>query len=287
MARTIQEIYNVMVAEKETLTELNALQPNIDSSQTLLTDLTSASRVAVWRLLFFVIAVCIWTNEKLFDEHILWIENRASQLIVGTTKWYQTITLEFQYGDSLVMVGDVYQYPIITPANQIVKLASVNEVGGQVLVKVAKLSGLTRVPLTVPELASLQTYLNKRKFAGVIVNAISRNADLLKIHYKVYYDPLVLTPTGELISTPGVFPVEDAINNYCVGLKFDGVFVTTDLTDKIQQSEGVINPVFQTAEVKYGSNPYTVMGDTYNPNAGYMAVDSAYPLSTTITYIQS
>ncbi len=287
MARTIQEIYDVMIAEKQTMAELNALQPNIDSSQTLLTDLTSASRVAIWRLLFFVVAVAIWTNEKLFDELKAWIEVRLSEQRIGNLKWYQKKALEFQYGDALVIINDSYQYTSINPSNQIVKLASVNEVGGQVLVKVANLSSGTPVPLSVPELQAFQNYLNKIKVAGVLVNALSRNADSLKIHYKIYYDPLVLTPTGELISNPGTFPVEDAINNYCKGLDFDGVFVTTLLTDKIQKAIGVINPVFQTGEVKYGSNPYTVLGDKYNPNAGYLEVDPAYPLSTTITYIQA
>lgn len=287
MARSIQTIYNVMITEKETMAELNNLQPSIDSAQTLLDDLTSASRVAIWRLLFFVMAVAIWTNEKLFDEHILWIENRALQLIVGQLKWYRTKALEFQYGDALVMVDDIYQYSPITTANQIVKLASVNEVGGQVLIKLAKLSGETPIPLTTPELDAFVAYIQKVKFAGVIVSSISRDADLLKIHYKIYYDPLVLTATGELISTPGTFPVEDSINNYCKGLPFDGIFTPTALTDKIQQSVGVINPVFQTAEVKYGSNPYVSIGDSYNPNAGYLQIDTDYPLSATVTYIQA
>lgn len=287
MARTIQEIYDVMITEKQTMSELNALQPNIDSSQTLLSDLTSSSRVAIWRLLFFVVAVAIWTNEKLFDDLKAWIELRLSEQRIGNLKWYQKKALEFQYGDALVMIDDTYRYATTNTTNQIVKLASVNEVGGQVLVKVANLSSGVPVPLSVTELQAFQDYLNKIKVAGVLVNALSRSADILKIYYKVYYDPLVLSPSGELISNPGVFPVEDAINNYCKGLDFDGVFITTNLTDKIQQVIGVVNPVYQNAEVKYGSIPYTPLGDNYNPNAGYLQIDSAFPLSTTITYIQA
>ncbi len=287
MARTIATIYNAMVLEKETMTQLNALQPNIDSSQTLLADLTTASRVAIWRLMFFIVSVSIWTLEKLFDEHVAWIENRALELIVGTVKWYNTISLEFQYGDSLVLVGDTYQYSPVVEANRIISLASVNEVGGQVLIKVAKLSGSTPIPLTTPELDAFKYYINKRKFAGVIINAISRAADQLKIQYKIYYNPLVITSTGESISSPGNFPVEDAINNYIKNLPFDGIFKITDLTDKIQLAAGVVDPVFQTAEVKYGANPYTLMVDKYNPNAGYLEIDPSNPLSSTLTYILS
>ena len=41
MARTISEIYNAIISEKQNQTELTALQPAIDNSQTLLEDLTS------------------------------------------------------------------------------------------------------------------------------------------------------------------------------------------------------------------------------------------------------
>lgn len=285
MARSIQTIYDAMITEKETMISLNSLQPSIDSSQTLLSDLTTSSRVAVWRLLFFVMAVGIWSLEKLFDEHVLWIENRAKQLIVGTAIWYRTKALEFQYGDALVMVDGVYQYSPVVSANQIVSLASVNEVGGQVLIKVAKSTSGIPEPLTTPELDAFIAYMKKIKFAGVYVSSISRDPDLLKIQYKIYYDPLVMNASGELISNTSIKPVEDAINNYCKELPFDGIFTLTELTDKIQQAVGVSNPVFQTAEVKYGVNPYVVMGDYYNPNAGYLKVDPAFPLTTTITYI--
>jgi hypothetical protein len=287
MARTISQIYNSMVLEKETMTELNALQPAIDNSQTLLSDLTSASRVAVWRLIFFVVSVSIWTLEKLFDEHIAWIDNRASELIVGSKKWYNTVALNYQHGDSLVLINDKFQYATINEANKIINLASVNEVGGQVLVKVAKLSGSTPIPLTTPELEAFQAYMKSMKFAGTVLNAISRPADQLMINYRIYYDPLVLSSTGESLSTPGVYPVEEAINNYIKKLPFDGIFKVTSLTDQIQLANGVVDPVFESAEVKFGANPYNQLIDKYNPNAGYMEIDPANPLSTTITYIQA
>ena len=69
MARQISEIYNELVLEKQNFTQLNALQPNIDSSQTLLNDLNTSSKVAVWRLIFFVVAVGIWSLENIFDIH--------------------------------------------------------------------------------------------------------------------------------------------------------------------------------------------------------------------------
>lgn len=288
MARTILQIYDEMILEKENQIQLNALQPSMDSGQTLLNDLTSTSKVAVWRLIFFVVAVQVWTLEKLHDEHKAWINKRASELIVGTTAWYHSISLQFQYGDSLVYDTDqkVYKYAAITPANQIIKLVSVNEVGGQLLIKLAKLDGGNLpIPLASGELTAFQAYMSKMKFAGVKVASVSRVADLLTISYHIYYDPLVLSSTGELISSPGTFPVEDAINNYIKNLDFDGVFSVTQLTDQIQASSGVVNPVFESAQAKFGVNPYVVINDYYKPNAGYLQIDPAIPLNTTIDYI--
>ena len=109
MARTVQQIYDEMIAEKESMAVLNTLQPNTDSAQTLLSDLTSSSKVAVWRLIFFVMAVGIWTVEKLFDEHVIWIENRATEMIVGTAVWCRVQAMEYKQGESLSYIEPVYK----------------------------------------------------------------------------------------------------------------------------------------------------------------------------------
>ena len=127
--------------------------------------------------------------------------------------------------------------------------------------------------------------MNKVKFAGVNIACISRDPDLLKVYFHVYVDPLVINSSGQLISNTAIKPVEDAINDYCKGLPFNGIFSITELTDKIQSATGVINPVFDSGAAKYGTNPYIALGDFYNPNAGYLKVDPGFPLSATITYL--
>lgn len=285
MARTIVQIYDSMIAEKQTMIALNTLQPSIDSSQTFLADLTSSSKVAAWRTMLFVMAVAIWTVEKLFDEHRVWIEARALELIVGTPSWYAQRALEFQYGETLVFVDGKYQYSAVNLAIRLVKLVSVNEINGQVYMKIAKLTGTNPVALTIPELAAFDAYMKKIKFAGVIVNTLSRPADLLRIQYHVYVDPLLMNINGELISNSTIKPVEDAINNYCKSLPFNGVFAITALTDKIQASAGVVNPVFENASAQYGLNPFVGINDYYNPNAGYLTIDPTFTLATSIVYI--
>ncbi len=285
MARSITQIYDTMISEKEMMVQLNELQPNIDNAQTLLTDLTSASKVAVWRLMLFVMAVSIWMVEKLFDEHKAWINQREKELIVGSQDWIAKRVLEFQYGDTLVWLNDKYQYATVDPALQIIDLVSVNESNGQVFIKVAKLVGGVPTELDVTELASFSSYVQKIKIAGIIYNSLSRPADNLKIYYHVYINPLVMNLNGELLSNPSIKPVELAITNYCKGLPFNGVFNITQLTDLIQNSEGVIDPVFDSAEASYGLSPYSPIVDNYISNAGYLKVDIGFPLSSTITYI--
>ncbi len=287
MARTIQEIYNDMASQKQAMTSLNDLQPNVDSAQTLLNDLTTPSRVARWRLIFFNIAVAIFSLEKLFDFHKEWIEQRTLEIETGTLPWYQAKSLEFQYGDSIQWNGKNYQYSAINVAAKIVKLCSVREVGSSVLLKIAKLSGTTAQELTPSEKLAFQYYINQVKFAGVKLVIVSRPADFIKLQYKVYYNPLLLNSIGEAISTPGTFPVRDAVNEYLLRMPFDGILSITGLTDAIQQAIGVVNPVHIASEAKFGALPYQTINDYYQADAGHMIVDPLFPLSSSIQYISA
>ena len=110
MARTIQQIFDEMIAEKETFTSLDDLVPNPDSSQTFLDDLTSASKVAIWRLMFWVVAFAIFVHEKLFDQHVIDIEARAKEIIPATTRFYVIESKKFQLGDSLIFDGEKFVF---------------------------------------------------------------------------------------------------------------------------------------------------------------------------------
>jgi hypothetical protein len=291
MARTIIQIYDEMIAEKQINTALTDLQPNIESGQNLLNDLTSASKVAVWRLIFFTVAVAIWTHEKIFDLHKLEIEKRASELITGTLRWYSEQALAFQYGDILVWNNQLlkYEYSSGSTGQKIVARASTIEVVGannQIRIKIAKLNNSGKlVPLSASEQNSFTTYINKIKFAGVNVAITNINPDQLKLSIRVDYNPLILTSTGELISTPGVYPVRDAINNYIANLPFDGVFNINAMIDKIQSADGVIDPVVLSCEAQTGSTPYVPISQNYTADAGYLEIDPSFPLDNTSVII--
>lgn len=286
MARDIKEIYNEMISEKESNAMLNSLQPNISSYQALLSDLTTQSKVAVWRLIFFVSAVSIWTLEKLFDEHKEWINERATELFTGSLQWYVQKALEFQLGYSLQFNGKQFEYATIDVNARIVKVAAATEVGTSVLIKVAKLdSNNLPTKLDPNEMEVFEKYIAKVKYAGLQVLAVSRSADLMKVFYHIHVDPLVINTNGELISNPSVKPIENVINKFIQNLPFNGEFKTTSLTDEIQKIEGVINPVLDSCEVRYGTQSFQPAGDAYIANAGYLKIDSGFPLTNTITYL--
>ena len=284
MARSITEIYDEIVAEMTTFSSLQELQPNIHDAQTLLTVITTQSKVAIWKLYIWIFAVAAWVQEVLLDKHRLEVEQRALEITVGNIPWYRDQSFIFQFGDALQYINNKYIYPVIDESKQVIKRCSVIEAGTQVRIKVAKLSGTTPVKLSISELTSFISYIQQVKVAGTDVAVISEDADKLKVGFNVHYNPLVMSPTGELISEPGTYPVHDSINNYIQQLPFDGVLNLTKLIDAVQAAKGVVDPVLNIAEATYGNVPYVAIAREYNAFAGHMAIDTNYPLVNMITY---
>lgn len=293
MSRTISEIYNQMLVEKETFSDLNQLTPltsaypTLTSAQKLLIDLTSTSKVAIWRLIFYVCAVAIW----IFENQIENIVNRA---VASTQPWWINTIKAFQYGDTLTWNGQSYSYATINPTKQIVTQCSISTSNGIMYIKVA--TGTTTLSaLTDSQLTSLRSYINLIMPVGTSYVLISNTADLLQLVYTVYIDTTIIyynssnpndALNGSLLSDPTTFPIVNAINNYIQYLdvfNFSGVFFVSKLTDAIQSVTGVSNVVANIVYAKYGSLPYTNVllnaSQSYVANAGYLQIDPASPLA--------
>lgn len=282
MARSIAEIYDEIVAEKQNMATLTALQPSIDDAQTLLNDLTTTSKVAIWRLWFWCVAFAIYTHESLFDTFSAQIETRSNEIIAGTPLWYQTESLAFQYGDSLTWNGSQYVYSTINTANQIIKRCAVVDLGYQVRFKVAKLdvNGLP-IPLTLAEKNAFISYLNQIKFAGTPTAVVSNNGDDLKLNLDIQYNAQILDVNGFELENPAVNPVLDAINSYIGNLPFNGVYNVMALVDSIQKANGVIDVRLNSSMAKYGALSYSNTSQNYTPDAGYLVYDA---LNSVINY---
>jgi len=277
--RTIQQIYDEIIKEKEQMSELSTLQPGVDSSQTLLNDLTSTSKVAVWRLWAWVMAVVIWTHEKLWVVFRTEVDAIVAAAIPGTARWYREMCLQFQYGDAMMYQNFKFIYNPINPDNRIIARASATEVGGNVLLKVAKLENNTTQKLTTDELEAFTSYISKIKFAGTYCQIISAEADLLRVSLKVIYDPIVMNGNGELLSNTSIKPVEQAISNYLAALPWDGKLLLSALVDAVQNTSGVVDVVINNAFAKaYAAATWNTISRYYYTVSGWIINDNNYPL---------
>jgi hypothetical protein len=273
-----------MIAEKNTMSSLNNLQPNVDTSQTLLTDVTSESKVGRWRLMLWAVATCAAAVDIIFDLQIIILEALSKKSRYGTIPWYIQQAYDFQYGDTLVWQNNQWQYATVTPANQIIKRAAAQELGNLVNIKLAKLSGGIPTKLNSTEFTAASAYYAKKKPAGIQLNIITDDPDELILYTKINFDALLLDNTGQLLSSPGTYPAIDAINNFLTNVIFDGTFELCDYIDALQKATGVKSAYIISASGRYGANPFVSFTERYYPNSGHMKISVANPLTSTLTY---
>lgn len=231
------------------------------------------SKVSLESIWFSIVASAIWVLESIFDVFRGEVEARISSAVVASIPWYHQIALEFQYGDELVFDEETQQfvYPEIHPAKQVVKFAAARDLGGGVLVlasgadsegKPVKLSNAVR--------AALESYLNQRKPAGVLLEVESHDPDEVFVYGKVQYDPQLLNANGELLADTSVRPVDDAIAAYLHDIVYGGVLNKTKLTDAIQGAVGVVDVILEEVEVKpeYAATEEPIVGNNYTSYSG-------------------
>lgn len=283
MGRKIQDIFNEIIAEKETFSSLDGLEPPVipDPSQSLLTELTSTSKVAVWQLKFWVQAVAIFIHEGFFDVFKSDVETRALEIIPATTRFYVLESFKFQLGDELVFIDGQFKFEDSTSASalakQIIKQASARDINEVVTIKIAQDDGSGGLEeLSALDKTAFDAYIEKIKIAGIKTIIISDVPDILKLAYTIEFDPLVMKSDGTLIEG-GSSPVQEAIDANIEGLDFDSIFRVQDLTDSIQLARGVVNVIADVVEAKFGLLDFTdilaVPTEIYLPNAGYLVTD--------------
>jgi len=299
MARTIQTIYDAIITEKETFASLDGLVPNPDQSQTFLADLTSGSKVAIWRLLFWVFAVAIYVHEQIFDLHQAQVDEDIANKTFGQLPWYNSTSEAFQNGYELTWnnAAQVYEYTDTTSQaaldSQIITQAAASILdtgtGYQIILKVAKGTIGSLSALSSSEIISYTSYIDKVKPAGTNTAIISTAADDIRISITITFDPLIIemdgsTPQrGVLISDGSTYPAEVAVTNYIQNIDFDSFFKVMDLVDALQAADGVLNVSVQHCDARYGVTDYIdimeVPEQVYNANAGYLAMASGNGLN--------
>lgn len=320
MARTLKEIYNDLVASKESDSDFDELLPNPDNwtslynfnnfkllANTILKSL-SRSKVAVWRLMMYTVAYALYYQEKLFDVFKTEVSTLIENSRIGQMDWIISKVKSFQYGDELIWDGTEYTYETIDEDKQIITQASATVASRIITIKAAKGDVGSLSALSADEKTALQYYLVGQGIqfaedgvlpAGTQVLLISENADDLKLAYTIVYDPQVLNSNGELLSDTSTKPVEVAINNYIQQLPFNSKLRISALTDVIQDADGVVDAICDQAQARYSSVEYTdilaTTQESYSAYSGYMSMAENhgldgyydYPanITRTLTYI--
>ncbi|QFG53630.1 hypothetical protein [Chryseobacterium sp.] len=248
MARTVTEIKNSISAAfvaNSSVQQLYALDPAQDFNDQF-------SIVSFESVFFDVIARIVWTLESIFDVHKAETAEMISQQKVPGLRWYRNLALRFQYGFDLVDETDQFrpdyfepgsnQWITATPdqvqASKIIKYAAVTKVDGasKISMKIAPENGDDI--FTNDQMTAFAEYIEETQAAGDHIVIVNYKPDILKINFRIVYDPLVLLSNGMSILT-GAEPVKEAIHKFLKNLPFNGELSVQKLEAAVMAAEGV------------------------------------------------
>ncbi len=270
MARTIPEIFDTIQAAR--------------AASSALAGLNSPSATSLHRLWAYVTATAHWAHEQLWARHQADVDAALARAKPGTAAWYADQALLFQEGDTLIADDLGVRYPAgNTGARIITRAAAIeNELSGKLFIKVAKNGTATGTlaPLSAAQLTQVRGYFDRKGFAGVRKEIVSRAADRLRTVARVYYDPLI---DVEALKTQ----VQAAVQGYLAQLEFNGLLYLARVQDAIQAVPGVKDVQMVTVSARAGAGAPTTITRVYETQAGYIVTDEAAgsTLADTITYL--
>lgn len=280
MARSAEEIFNSMVAERQTLAELAALLPNYNLPPLgsdnpfllLLKEISSSSATAIWRLELYIAAQAAAEQEQLWDSFQTTVQAILDSQRPAVKDWYRTEALKFQDNYELFWNGEKWMYLADDPAARIIAQCSVIELpNGQLRIKVAKDDGSGNlVALSGAQLARFNAYMQKIKYAGTNLTCVSFSADTINTLFNFKYDAMLVLDDLKLAA-------KAAIKNYLKSLRFDGAVNLNAIIDALQAVPGIVDAVPVAFQAKYGALPYSnyLAQGEYATNAGYAILDEA------------
>lgn len=266
MARDPQVIYDEMLTEKQSRTELDALD--------------TPSNTGIWHAWLRLFAQFHSWIEQKWDAFKLEIQAIIDSNQFGTLLWWAKEIKSYQHGDILSFINNRYVYAVIDPSKQIIHFVSFADERGLVKIKVAKINEGRPEQLDPEEAAGLLSFVRQRRPPGTRVAVESLPADKLRtrliVHFNAQLGLEVIRPL-----------VEASYINYVNNIIFDGVYYTNKMIDELQAIPGVIEEQVEVIEIaaKQGTDPYVAFKSKYQAKSGYYEVDPDYPLSDTISYI--
>lgn len=265
MARTVQTIYDGMIAEQNSgdFPELNALN--------------SPSNTAIYRLFYWIVAMAINIHETIMDVFQADINTQLEQSVYGTKKWFAVQSKLFQYGDEILFDGNGKPYyAIVDPTLCVVgRVAVVELTDGTVLLKVSQLDGTV---LSGLQLTAFTAYIDKIKPAGCITTCTSLNPDQLRITGNYYYDPQ-FDPADVLTD------IEAKINAFLLAIDYNAALYANKVNAEFENCLGYVDWLPTAIEVDVAT-VWTSIGRVFTAESGNFNIAvTPDDLATTITLI--
>lgn len=236
MSRTINDIYNEAVQERNKRLELHEFQ--------------SDSKVSIMNGITWTFSAIIHAFETLLDVFAIDISQAINQRVNGTPDFYANALLQYQTGDDLTIREDglAFGYANIDETKQIITQVSYSEstddinLDSKLLLKVAMGTKGNLSALPPEELIPINSYINKLKFAGTRIEVISREGDILIPRVQVYYD-------GAILEVEVYDNIEEKLNDYIMNIPFDSSIYTSKIVEAIRSAEHVTDVYIDTTAI--------------------------------------
>ncbi|WP_234111689.1 nucleotidyltransferase [Chryseobacterium sp. R2A-55] len=241
MNKTLAEIIQNLFDAKESNTELAPL--------------TSTSKTAIWRQIMEAVAFVIFNFQEAVRMHMEEIDTKIREQKVPTLRWYRNLALRFQYGFDLIPETDEFRpdyYDAISDnwivadedqinSSKIIKYAAVtrNVTNGKVRISMKIAGDNIDAAISDEKVVSFKKYIEETQATGDNIVIVNYTPDILKINFKIAYNPSVLLENGQSILLGNVFPVVEAIRKFMKNLPFNGELSVQKLEAAILAVEGV------------------------------------------------
>ncbi|WP_312398802.1 nucleotidyltransferase [Chryseobacterium sp.] len=259
MNKTLQEIINQIL-------DLKNENPDLQS-------LNTSSKTSFWKKIFDTVAFVIWNFQEACKLHLKEIETMIQEQKVPTLRWYRNQALRFQYGFSLLPESDQFspQYEnedgeMVDATlediekSKVIKYVAVTKAAttSKISMKISTEENDEIVPVSDDVGQAFRAYIEEIQAAGDNITIVNYRPDILRLRFKVCYNPGVLFGDGRSIRTMR-YPVQDAIKRFLKNLPFNGELSVQKLEAAILAVEGVtdlLNIEVSTKWIEAGSTGY-------------------------------
>lgn len=233
MSRTIKEIYDQAIQERDKRLELQEFQ--------------SDSKLSILNGILWVTSALIYTFEVLLDTFAMDISEVINNRINGTPAYYVRALLQYQKGDELTVREDglAFGYASVDAAKRLVTQATYVEshsdqsLDSKLILKVATGDRGHLEAVSPEDLSLLSAYIARIKFAGTRVEVTTRKGDVLIPRLTVYYD-------GSVVEAQVLDGIESNLQEYMSSIDFDAAVYVSKVLAAIRSAPNVTDVYIDT-----------------------------------------